>query len=108
MPFDTSSWTRLGINTEVLLAKYTIADSEYRNMLYTKWSQDSYKIAAANVYTGVTQSEAVPQAYIDKNLETLERQIVLGGMRLAYLITKVFGNSAEETNIIEEEPNNFL
>ena len=46
---------------------------------------------------GVTENEAVPQDYIDKNLPIAENQIVLGGYRLYYIISYIFGSSVEES-----------
>ena len=45
---------------------------------------------------GVYENEAVPQDYIDTNLPIAESQIVLGGYRLAYCMSYIFGSAGEE------------
>ena len=61
---------------------------------------------------GVTQNETVPQAYIDKNLPMINGRITLGGYRLAYQMSYIFGTGAIKApevpvaavESIEEEP----
>ena len=42
----------------------------------------------------MTEHEKVPDEYITKTKPIAERQLVLGGYRLAYQIEKIFGQSA--------------
>ena len=42
---------------------------------------------------GVYEDEAVPQDYLDLNIPVAERQIVIGGYRLAYIISFIFSSS---------------
>jgi hypothetical protein len=41
----------------------------------------------------VTENEKVPDDYITKNKPIAERQLVVGGYRLAYLIEQIFGSA---------------
>jgi hypothetical protein len=50
------------------------------------------------LFADIEQNAAVPQAYQDTNKPIAESQFVLGGLRLAYLMTTIFPNT-----IIEEE-----
>lgn len=47
---------------------------------------------------GVEEGENVPQEYIDKTLSLAEKQVVLGGNRLANLIVSMFSTSTEATD----------
>ncbi len=38
-------------------------------------------------------NDPVPQSYIDANLPIAEQQMVLGGLRLAHLMTTIFPNT---------------
>lgn len=76
-------------------------------MQYTRWAADSFALASANAYNGINQDEVVPQAYIDKTKPIAERQIVLAGKRLAYLMTKAF-STTNDIELTEEEPIAFL
>jgi hypothetical protein len=46
----------------------------------------------------------VPQAYQDKNIPIAERQVVLAGLRLAYLLTTIF----PDTPVVQEQEPKFL
>lgn len=61
-----------------------------------KWAQDAFQIGADNAWKSIEAGQAVSTSYIAKVKPLTERQIVLGGYRLAYLITQLFGSSAEE------------
>jgi len=44
----------------------------------------------------VTENQAVPEDYINTEKPVAERQLVLGGYRLAYLIETLFGSARVE------------
>ena len=43
----------------------------------------------------MTENEAVPQAYLDKNVPIAYERLVIGGYRLYYTINYIFGDSDE-------------
>jgi hypothetical protein len=49
---------------------------------------------ASEVYGGVTKGEELSENYISKNQEVIKRQIVLGGYRLAHVISSIFGSKS--------------
>jgi len=67
-----------------------VQKSAYSPMDFTAWSLQDFEIAKETCYTGVTENEAVPQSYIDKNLPIAETQLVVGAKRLEALITYMF------------------
>ena len=62
------------------------------------WSKDSYDIAIT-LYDGLTENEAVPQAYLDKNIPIAEAQLVKGGYRLAFVLDHIFSTSNESEDV---------
>ena len=58
---------------------------------------ESYKIACETVWEGIEENKPVPQSYIDKTIPIVERQIVLGGKRLAYVIEQAFSKSTTDS-----------
>ena len=58
-------------------------------MDFADWADESYEIASTSVYDGVDENKAVPEEYIEKNTEIALQRIVLGGYRLAYLLTQL-------------------
>jgi hypothetical protein len=55
------------------------------------WANESFELSKSNVYSGIKENEALPEDYITKNQDAIQRQIVLGGLRLSYVITTIFG-----------------
>lgn len=49
--------------------------------------------------SGITENEAVPQAYLDKNTPIIQERIVLGGYRLYALIRYIFDLATPEPEL---------
>ena len=73
---------------------YSIGDED-------AWAQASFEIAKT-LYEGITENEAVPQAYIDKNKPIAESQIMKGGYRLAYILDHIFSDAKSDDFIAKE------
>jgi hypothetical protein len=52
------------------------------------------KLAILILFAGIKENEAVPQAYLDKNIPIIQSRMVLGGYRLYGLIRYIFDPSA--------------
>ena len=96
-PLTDDSYAAFKVRTQALMDRnsdsiptgpYTVGDE-------VSWGQDSFEIAKT-FYDGVYENEAVPQAYIDKNLPIAESQIMKGGYRLAYVLDYVFSDSSTD------------
>jgi hypothetical protein len=109
MPFSNSGWNTLGSEASTMESKYSFASSEWQNINVDMWTQESFKLAS-DVYTGVTPDQALSSSYVSKNTVTIEKQVVVGGLRLAYLIQHIFGNasSAPEDIFALENEDGFL
>lgn len=93
MPFSSSGWNKLGSSVSTMVSKNDIPESEWQNTDVELWAKESYELSANNVYNGIHEGQALPQDYIKKNQAAIQKQIVMGGLRLAYLIESIFSNN---------------
>lgn len=68
------------------MADNTVKASDYENLNFLDWADQSFQLGSLNAYAGIKEGDKLPDDYIAKNNKITERQIVLGGYRLAYLI----------------------
>lgn len=66
------------------------------------WAQESFKISEDFVYEGIKENEALPEEYVAKCKTIAEKQIVIGGHRLANFLKTLdfsaFKNDEEDNN----------
>jgi hypothetical protein len=66
------------------------------------WADESFKISQDFVYAGIKENEALPDEYVSKCRSTAERQIAVGGHRLANFLKSLdfsaFNNEEEDEN----------
>jgi hypothetical protein len=67
----------------------------------SSWVNDSFELAKSGVYPGVVAGQPLTEEYLERNKNALERQIVLGGLRLAYVIENIFGNNTENRYFLQ-------
>ena len=65
------------------------------------WVNDSFELAKSGVYPDVVPGQPLPEEYLERNKNALERQIVLGGLRLSYVIETIFGTQTEQHFLIQ-------
>lgn len=51
--------------------------------------------------SGIHESQALPQDYIEKNQAAITKQVVVGGYRLAYLIEQIFANQSMDSAFLQ-------
>jgi len=87
-----------------MVGKYPISQNDYENINVDDWANESYELSKSNVYSGITEKQALPDDYVTKNQDAIQRQIVLGGLRLATVMKTIFGSSilAELVDPIQE------
>lgn len=94
-PFTKDSWDTFSQHLDGIMKDYGYAvsgSSIYKSTNYSKWSTESYELAKT-LYDGVTENEPVPQAYLDKNIKIAYERLIIGGYRLYYTMTYIFGDS---------------
>jgi len=86
LPFSSSDWDSISSDAQELIAKYPIDESVATNLDVNQWALDSFKISSEFVYEGVTPNQTLSDEYIKKGKEITEKQIVIGGSRLAAML----------------------
>lgn len=66
--------------------KYPIDASEAQNLDSRVWAHESFMISKSTVYPSVRPNQALSDDYINDAIAAAERQVVLGGNRLANLL----------------------
>lgn len=57
------------------------------------WAYESFEIAKNTTYPKLFKSVEVDQEYVDLTFNTSKKRIVLGGLRLANLVTQIYTNT---------------
>jgi len=94
LPFSDEDWNALGADAQTMESKFSFNPSDWQNMDIAQWVKDSFELSKNNVYPDVTPGKALSAAYVEKNKQALEKQIVLGGLRLAFVIQNIFGSAS--------------
>ena len=100
-PISDDDWSSFQIEVANITETYKYAAKKTGTYTidYDMFADESFKIAKT-LYDGVTENEAVPQDYLDKNVDVAYERLVLGGYRLYYTITYMFGSS---NNLVNDE-----
>jgi S1/P1 Nuclease len=65
---------------------FSFSTDEFQVYNVTQWAVESYDLTRYSVYTGVKEYTAPSADYVQRNQNLIQRQIVLGGLRLANII----------------------
>lgn len=64
LPYSSSAWNTLGNTVSAMVTKNVFSPSDYENVDINAWAQESFELAKSNVYSGITEKEALPQSYV--------------------------------------------
>ena len=93
MPFDFRDWQELGKNITKMESMFSFSADEWQVYNVTQWAVDSFDLTKYAVYSGIKENHGPDDEYVSKNQFLIQRQIVLGGLRLANIIFNIFGYS---------------
>jgi len=102
-PINSTYWPTFSTDTDQIChnGQPGVAEAhEYENINVFLWSDESYRIAITK-YEGITPGAAVPQWYLDQNLQVCWNQITLGGYRLAYLMEYIYPPVNQESLFLQ-------
>ena len=99
LPFSDDDWAAYGNIAQRYRDTYDIEDAVAKDLDVFQWAADDFKIAKEFLYKGIKQNEELPQNYIDGAKQIAEKQVLIGGLRLANLL-KSLNLSAKS---VEEE-----
>ena len=69
-----------------LIEKYDISESEATNLDVKKWAKEAFDYSKSTVYPTIEKNVMPADEYVEKARSVAERQVVLGGHRLANLL----------------------
>lgn len=93
MPFDVRDWQDLGKNISEMESMFSFSPDEWQSNNVTQWADESFDLTKYAVYSGIKEHQGPDDEYLSKNQYLIQRQIVLGGLRLANIILNIFGYS---------------
>jgi len=70
---------------------FSFSSNEWQVFNATQWAMDSYELTKSSVYAGIQENNKPAEDYVSKNQYLIQRQIVLGGLRLANIIYNIYG-----------------
>jgi len=98
LPMPDTEWKTLGESAAALVEAHPLKKkgSDVTSLDPHVWAMDSFQISTHFLYDGITQNAALPQTYVDQAVQIAERQIVLGGYRLAHSFIDIHGKGASK------------
>ena len=67
---------------------------ELKKFYFDDWIQESKDKAENYVYKGLKEREEIPDSYISQCIVLAQKQITLGGYRLANVLNELYGSNA--------------
>lgn len=86
LPFSDKEWQNITQTALDLIEKYDITEKEATNVDVYDWAKDTFEISKTTVYPSIVKNKMPTDEYIEKARSVAERQVVLGGYRLANLL----------------------
>jgi len=87
------------INPYMATYKYALTDATVANRDIDAWAAESWD-KAKTMYTGATENEPLPQAYLDASVPKVENDITLGGYRTAWLMEWIYGSVTQRPTFL--------
>ena len=93
LPFNSSTWEAFGAKTAYMRNEQAaIPESDWTDpSAVLKWVQESIELSKDVVYNGIKEGEALSDQYLKHARKVVNRQVVLGGLRLSSMIIDIFG-----------------
>lgn len=86
LPFADDKWEEISNVAKDFMKRHPIDADVASNIDVNQWAMDSYNISASFLYEGVEPNQALSKDYVKKAVEIAEKQVVIGGNRLASLL----------------------
>lgn len=97
LPLSDGNWTVFGDNAKRIRAAWPIEDKDANNLDFSSWAKEANELAKTVVYRGgIKENEKVPKDYITNDRKLAEKQLSLGGARLANLLISLDLGSGEK------------
>jgi len=97
LPIPASDWNTLGINAAKLVEEHPLADvTDLKSLDPAVWAKDSFEKSEFFVYDHIAENASLPADYIKQGQSIAEKQIVIGGFRLAHVLMSIYGDSGDK------------
>jgi hypothetical protein len=83
LPLSSNDWASLSKEAKRLIDAFPIDSSVAEELDPNVWADDSYKISSEVVYSDISEGEKLSEAYVNKAKIIAQKQVVIGGNRLA-------------------------
>lgn len=93
MPFDLDEWNWYTQTAEAIAEAGAIGNEDLKEGDFAAWAHGSFDIAVNYVYPNFTAGVAPSEAYDDTAKGVIEKNMTLGGARLAALIETIYGTN---------------
>lgn len=94
LPLSSTDWSWYTSEASAIASAYPIDKSKLMEGDFQGWADQSFEIAKADVYPGVTVNEKLSDTYVDNAVDVLKTQIMYGGYRLNKLMQQIYGTSS--------------
>ena len=92
LPIPDSAWNTLGINAAKLVEAHPLDDvTDLKSLDPAVWAKDSFEKSEHFVYSNITENASLPADYVKNGQSIAEKQIVIGGFRLAHVLMNIYG-----------------
>jgi len=96
LPIPDSNWNKLGLLAAKLVEEHPVSDvTDLTSLNPADWAKDSYEVSQTFVYKDIAEGQPLPEDYVEKAQQLAEKQIVMGGFRLAHVIMNIYGSQAD-------------
>lgn len=93
LPMPDSDWNNLGIKAAQLVEAHPLDDvTDLKSLDPAVWAKDSFEKSENFVYSDITENAKLPADYVKNGVSIAEKQIVIGGFRLAHVLMSIYGN----------------
>jgi len=96
LPLNASDWNKIGLNAAAIVEDYPVTDvSDLKSMDPAVWAKDSWVQGETFVYKNIDESVALPADYVTEAQKIAQKQIVIGGHRLAMILMQIYGSASD-------------
>lgn len=104
LPLSKSNWDVLGGISSRLRSNYTIDPSDYLPLKIKQWALESFHWSGEKVYKDILENSVPTNEYVEDRQKLAEKQLVLGGRRLANTLKYIFTNPRKyHRNIVKRK-----
>jgi hypothetical protein len=96
LPLTDASWSTIGQTAATFVETYPVSDvKDLASIDPAVWAQDSFQAGETFVYKNIAESQPLPAEYVNEAQKIAQKQIVIGGFRLAHILMDIYGTKTD-------------